>query len=114
IYSHLSAQTVLLGITVGSVSLAGLLQAMRWGWEPFLAPWFGKISDRRNRRQPFFIGALLLAAIFAAAIPGNLSVEWWLCMIIGLQVTATMLTTLIDALAAEAAPVPSKILFMSV
>lgn len=113
-YTHLSSHVILFGVTIASVALAGILQALRWGWEPFLAPWFGKLSDIPGRRHPFFIATLLGAALLIAFIPSPLPPLWWILLLIGIQITATVLTTLMDALAAEAAPASSPMIFMSV
>lgn len=36
-------------LTLGAATLAGFVQAIRWGWDPFLAPLMGKILDEIGR-----------------------------------------------------------------
>ena len=40
------------GLVIGCATLAGTLQALRWLWEPWLAPWFGRLSDGARGRGP--------------------------------------------------------------
>ena len=40
------------GLVIGCATLAGTLQALRWLWEPWLAPWFGRLSDGPRGRGP--------------------------------------------------------------
>jgi MFS family permease len=93
---------MLWGFAVGAASLAGILQALRWGWEPWLAPWFGKLSDRFGR-SPMLIFALAAAALLFALINADLPIWPWLVVIIGVQLTATVLTTVMDAVAGDVA-----------
>ena len=88
---------------VGAASLSGGLQALRWAWEPWLAPWFGRLSDGpRGRRK--ILGALLMAAaVLLGAVSLQLPLGLWLAAVLGMQVTATALTTIGDAAAADAA-----------
>lgn len=89
---------------VGAASLGGVLQAVRWSWEPFLAPFFGWLSDhpRAGRKKTFIISSLIGAALFAF-LPADMSLLPWLLLLLLLQVTATALTTAGDAVAADTA-----------
>ncbi|MFM1654557.1 MFS transporter [Brevibacillus sp. B_LB10_24] len=93
----------LLGITIGAASIAGTLQALRWTWEPWLAPLIGRISDGRGNRSRFLGGTLVSAAVFFALIPVHMPLGVWILLLIGVQLTATALTTLSDTLAADRA-----------
>ena len=47
---HFGSSVILLGgVAVGAATLGGVLQAIRWGWEPWLAPGIGVLSDRQLR-----------------------------------------------------------------
>lgn len=96
------------GIVIGAASLAGILQAIRWGWEPWLAPWFGKLSDGSCGRRPLLYKTLLASALLFAVIPIQLPLLPWLLLLLLLQITATILTTISDALASDAAATASK------
>ncbi len=100
---HNSSQISLFGVMVGAASLAGILQALRWGWEPWLAPWFGKLSDGKYGRKTILIATLVLAAISFSLIPLPLPLGLWLLLIIFILITATILTTVVDAIACDVA-----------
>ena len=100
---HTSGGLGLAGVVIGASTLAGFFQALRWGWEPWLAPFAGRMSDQKFGRQlglcrTFGAGACLLALL---ALPLPLA-PWFLC-ILGMQLTATVLTTITDATASDAA-----------
>lgn len=89
---------------VGAASLGGVLQAVRWSWEPFLAPFFGWLSDhpRAGRKKTFIVSSLIGAALFAF-LPADMGLLPWLLLLLLLQVTAMALTTAGDAVAADTA-----------
>ncbi|MDP5275227.1 MFS transporter [Chengkuizengella axinellae] len=91
------------GISFGAAAIAGVIQALRWSWEPWLAPWFGRKSDGPKGRQPLLVGTLICSALLFSLLPLQLHFIIWLIVLIGIQMTATILTTLIDALALDAA-----------
>ncbi|WP_241236285.1 MFS transporter [Brevibacillus marinus] len=97
------------GIVLGAATLAGLLQALRWGWEPFLAPWFGKRSDGAKGRRPLLVGTLTAAGLLFAAVPLDLPFALWLLVLLAIQLTSTVLTTVMDALATDVASHTSKV-----
>lgn len=103
IQMHNSAPVLILGTSVGAASLAGILQALRWGWEPWLAPWIGKISDGKYGRKNILMSALFLAAVLFALIPMVFPLEIWLLLILVILLTATVLTTIIDTIACDVA-----------
>lgn len=82
--------------------MASLVQGMRWGWEPWAAPWSGKLSDRYGRKR-IFACALLAAALFFGMLQTPVVFPFWVCFLLGIQLTATVLTTVMDALAADEA-----------
>ncbi|KGH48752.1 MFS transporter, partial [Acinetobacter idrijaensis] len=42
---------VLFGFVIGASALSGVIQAIRWGWEPFVAPRTGKWFDRLVKKE---------------------------------------------------------------
>ncbi|MEN6566083.1 MAG: MFS transporter [Veillonellales bacterium] len=110
---HNSSTINIYGIAIGAASLAGILQAMRWGWEPWLAPWVGKKSDGKYGRRRVLIISLLLAGFLFALIPLSIPLLPWLLIVIGIQLTATALTTITDAIASDAASRSSKYLVLT-
>ena len=105
---HNSTQITLFGFAFGAASLAGIIQAIRWSWEPWLAPWFGKKSDGKYGRKPILVMSLLMASLLFALIPLEISLLYWLVLLIGIQITATILTTVIDAIASDIAVISSS------
>lgn len=94
---------VALGVAVvGAASLAGALQALRWSWEPWLAPWFGRLSDGPSGRGKVLTVLLVVGGVLLACLPFGLPVWTWLLLVVGMQITATALTTVGDAAAADA------------
>lgn len=113
IQAHNSSTLLILGVPIGAASLAGILQALRWGWEPWLAPWFGKVSDGALGRRTLLVMTCVLAAILFALIPLQLPLEIWLLCIVLILLTATILTTVIDAIACDVASCFSQKAFMT-
>lgn len=103
IEAHYAPVVSVAGFALGAASLAGVLQALRWGWEPWLAPWIGHLSDGQGGRQRLLIGALTAAAAFLSLLAAPLPLGVWLLLVIGVLLTATALTTLADAVACDAA-----------
>lgn len=91
------------GLVMGCATLAGLLQALRWGWEPWLAPWFGRLSDGPRGRASVLRACLLLAATSLALVALPLAVPCWLALLLLSQACATGLSTLADAAASDTA-----------
>ena len=110
---HETDTIVVANLALGAATLAGLLQAIRWGWEPWVAPWFGRLSDGKNGRRPYLCLTLMLAALLFAFLPFSMPLLAWLTLLLGLQITATALTTLSDAIASDAASAHSKTIVMT-
>jgi len=83
--------------------LGGFFQALRWGWEPWLAPLTGRLSDQRFGRTKMLAGSFALGAVSFAALASPLPLPLWFPCILFMQISATMLTTLNDAAAADRA-----------
>jgi MFS family permease len=111
---HNSSMITIHGTVIGAASLAGILQAIRWGWEPWLAPWIGKKSDGQQGRRKVLVISLLLASLLFLLIPFQIPLFFWIIIILGIQITATALTTLTDAIASDAASASSKYLVLTV
>ena len=108
IFEHTNGGLTLLGSLVGASILGGFFQALRWGWEPWLAPLTGRLSDQRFGRTHMMIWAFGLGAVSFAALASPLPLLLWFPCILFMQLTATMLTTLNDAAAADAAAVAGE------
>jgi hypothetical protein len=84
---------------VSATVLSGILQALRWTWEPLLAPWIGRKSDESSRREPFLILSLVLCAVMLALVPLHIPFVLWLGILLIIQLAATLLTTIMDTIA---------------
>lgn len=90
------------GVAIGAAVVASMVQGVRWGVEPWAAPWFGRRSDRHGRKR-MFVGTLLGAALLFGLLHLPISFAYWICILLGIQLTATILTTMMDTLAADEA-----------
>lgn len=110
---HYSESISIFGLIMSSTALAGILQAIRWVWEPFLATKVGQMSDGAKGRIPLFLLSLFCAAIGYFLIPWELPLYIWLLIVLFVMVTGTATNTLMDALAADIAKTTSVIAVMT-
>jgi len=103
IEAHYGKSMDLFGIALGAASIGGALQALRWGWEPFVAPMVGRLSDGRFGRPPVLIAALAASSVLFALVPVRLPTVFWLALVLAVLLTATITGTVSDALACDAA-----------
>ncbi|GHU95320.1 hypothetical protein AGMMS49974_06530 [Deltaproteobacteria bacterium] len=75
--------------SLGTATLAGILQALRWGCEPWLAPLRGKLADARYGWQLLFLYAFGCGAVIFALLALPLPLPLWFAC-----ATAMALTTL--------------------
>lgn len=100
---HTGGAVSFLGFLLGAATVSGFFQALRWAWEPWLAPLVGRMADSRYGGRRMLGGALCGGALFFAALAAPLPLAFWFCCILGLLLTATALTTLADTAASESA-----------
>jgi MFS family permease len=100
---------IFLGLSIGAGSITGIVQALRSGWDPFLAPYLGRISDQKWGRLPILIMALLVAAFCLSLLPLKLPMALFIGMLILFQLTTTVLITMSDSIAAELAAGPLQV-----
>lgn len=90
-------------LVLGCATLAGTLQALRWLWEPWLAPWFGRLSDGPRGRGPVLCACLGGGACALGLVALPLPAPLWLPLLLCSQLCATGLSTLADAAASDTA-----------
>ncbi|RXI98372.1 MFS transporter [Anaerobacillus alkaliphilus] len=91
----------IIGFTLGITALAGIIQGVRWAWEPFVAMRFGQLSDGNKGRLPLFIFFLMTGAISFSLLPVGMPMPIWISITFLFMFSSTILTTLIDAIAAD-------------
>lgn len=107
-----SSITLFSGIAVGAATLGGVLQAIRWGWEPWLAPGIGVLSDRRFGRRSMMVASLAFGMVMFGLVALSLPLPLWLLALIGIQLAGTSLTTIADSVASDTASVRGGRVFM--
>lgn len=100
---HFGAGAGIFGVFLGCATLAGVLQSLRWGWDPLLSPLVGRLSDGPIGRTRMFAAGCFLAAMLFALTTLRLPLAPWLMLIIGIELCCTAMTTLSDALATDVA-----------
>lgn len=108
-----SQPMILIGIVVTSTMLSGVLQAARWGWEPFLASWIGLRSDGPKGRLPLFGLTLICSAVGYALVPWQLPIYLWCAVVLLILAASTAVSTLMDALASDVARFSSVVAVMT-
>ncbi|EMN1578349.1 TPA: MFS transporter, partial [Pseudomonas aeruginosa] len=103
----------LLGLALSAAGLSGIIQALRWSWEPWLAGRFGAWSDGPRGRRRFYVAALLVGAMGFGLLSSRLPILAWLAIALLVMLVATALTTLTDALAADVARAGDVVGFMT-
>ncbi|MGX9292393.1 MFS transporter [Bacillus sp. A015] len=93
----------LFGYVIGASALSGGIQAIRWGWEPFVAPRTGRWFDRLVLKERMLCWMFLsFGGLSILAVMLEVS-GWFLVMLLLMQLLSTILTTLTDTLAFQKA-----------
>ena len=100
---HFGGAVTVLGATLGCATLAGVVQSLRWGWDPGLSPLVGRIADGPLGRTGMFAGGCWVAAALFALTTLSLPLAPWLLLLLAIQLCCTTMTTLSDALATDVA-----------
>ncbi|MDR2056339.1 MAG: MFS transporter [Desulfovibrio sp.] len=91
------------GLVLGAGTLAGFFQALRWSWEPWLAPLTGRLADRRYGWRRLLWFSFGSGGVVFSLLALSLPLPLWLAALLCMQATATALTTLADTGAAATA-----------
>ncbi len=110
---HWGASITVLGVTAGCATAAGVMQSLRWGWDPLLSPLVGRLSDGRLGRVTMFAAGCWTAAALFLLIGLSLPLGPWLAAIAAVELCCTAMTTLSDALAADAASRSNAVFVMT-
>ncbi|HSU80362.1 MAG TPA: MFS transporter, partial [Candidatus Angelobacter sp.] len=105
---------ILGGIVVGASTLAGFIQALRWGIGPFIVPKFGHILDKSKQQSSILSILLVTVFILLVIIPLHIPLVVWLPIVLIHVLLSSVLIMVMDAFVGDfAAKVPSKILIMT-
>ncbi|GEN87854.1 MFS transporter [Oceanobacillus sojae] len=91
------------GIVIGAATLAGIIQAIRWAWDPVFAPMIGSFVDRRKYKYNWILVPLTLGSVAFLIIGRVESFVLLLITIMFFQMVSTGLLTITDTLAGDAA-----------
>ncbi|MBO0991640.1 MFS transporter [Bacillus sp. SD088] len=104
---------IILGFSLGAAAVAGIVQSVKLGTDPFTAPLIGRLSDGKMGRIPMLLFAYILGAILFVFIPLSMPFPLFLILIFAFQLVATIFITTSDSLAADAANGPASVKMMT-
>jgi MFS family permease len=105
----------LLGVVVGAATLAGFIQALRWGIAPFIIPRVGNLFDRTNNKNRMLVFFMTCAFILLAIIPIDIPLMLWLPILLLHVLIASILTMVMDTLIGEyASKLTNKLLILTI
>ncbi|WP_051556402.1 MFS transporter [Alkalihalobacterium bogoriense] len=102
-FEHFTEEVFLFGVSIGVAAVSGVLQGIRWVWEPFLAVKVGKWSDGKYGRFPLFISFLVFGSLGFILIPLHTPFFVFVFIVVLTMVCSTALTTLVDAITTDIA-----------
>ncbi|RFU67526.1 MFS transporter [Peribacillus saganii] len=101
IYVKYSNHINMFGMIAGAATVAGIIQALRWGIAPFVVPKVGILLDKVQHRNIVLATFLALASIFLVILPLNIPLFVWLPLLLIHLLVASSLTTIIDAIVTD-------------
>ncbi|WP_413227189.1 MFS transporter [Cytobacillus oceanisediminis] len=105
---------VSLNVVVSVTLLSGIIQAVRWAWEPLLGRTVGHWSDGPRGRLPIFIVSLIFAGIVFGMISIRLPLGLWIIITLLVMAGATILTTILDTIALDTAKTANVVSFLTI
>ncbi|MDR1856288.1 MAG: MFS transporter [Desulfovibrio sp.] len=93
---HVPGGLTLWGWVAGAATLAGLFQALRWTFEPALAPRVGRLADMRYGWKRIYQWSYGFGGLVFFALTLSLPLPIWFALILALQVSAMAMTTMSD------------------
>ncbi|HLO12911.1 MAG TPA: MFS transporter [Pseudoneobacillus sp.] len=104
----------IIGVVVGAATLAGFMQAIRWGIAPFLVPRVGNMLDKAKQKNIMLAIFLACAFILLIIIPLDIPLMLWLPILLIHVLIASVLTLVMDVFVGDyASKVTNKILIMT-
>ncbi|HWO75967.1 MAG TPA: MFS transporter [Bacillus sp. (in: firmicutes)] len=102
------------GTVLSATLLSGIILSVRWVWEPSLGKLFGQWSDGPRGRIPIFVISLAFASLTFGMISSNLTISVWVIITFFVMIGATSITTVMDAIALDAAKTANVVSFLTV
>ncbi len=90
-------------IIIGAATLAGIIQAIRWGWDPFIAPIIGKMLDSSASMLRILLIPLVGGGILFIILGNVRSILLLIVLLLFFQFLSTIFVTTTDTLATSAA-----------
>lgn len=100
-------------VAVSVTLLSGIIQAVRWTWEPFLGKTVGHWSDGAQGRLPIFIISLIFAGIVFGMVSIKLPLGLWIAISLLVMAGATILSTILDTIALDTAKTANVVSFLT-
>lgn len=101
-------------VAVSVTLLSGIIQAVRWAWEPFLGRAAGQWSDGSRGRLPIFIVSLIFAGVVFGMISVKLPLGFWIFITLLVMAGATILTTILDTIALDTSKTANVVSFLTI
>jgi MFS family permease len=86
------------GFVLGAASIAGFLQAARWGITPFVLPRIGETVANMNHKPYFLSLFLIIAAVLLFIIPFKIPIAIWVALLLFHLLIASIITTIVDTI----------------
>ncbi|OEH92577.1 MFS transporter [Bacillus solimangrovi] len=111
----LTNEIELVGIVIGAATVAGIIQALRWGVLPFITPKVGSILDKTKQKNTLLEVFLVCSAIFLFLIPLPIHLGIWLPILFINLIIASIINTIIDSIITDCASrVNNKVFIMTI
>ncbi|MDM5224887.1 MFS transporter [Cytobacillus sp. NJ13] len=112
---HFYGESISIWNVVVSVTfLSGIIQAVRWTWEPFLGRTVGHWSDGAQGRLPIFIVSLISAGFVFGIVSFRLPLGLWIAITLLVMAGATILSTILDTIALDTAKTANVVSFLTI
>jgi MFS family permease len=104
----------IMGVVFGAATLAGIMQALRWGIAPFIIPRVGNMLDKAKQKNAMLAFFLTCAVILLAMTPLNIPLMLWLPILLVHVLIASVLTMVMDTFIGDyASKVTNKVVIMT-
>ncbi|MBP1080173.1 MULTISPECIES: MFS transporter [Bacillus] len=114
IENHYGIHVSFFDLVLSAALLSGVIQAVRWIWEPFLSRSVGMYSDGPSGRVPLYILSLTYSGLLFGFISFDFPLFFWIIVILLVMAGATAISTLTDAIALDTASKSNVVSFLTI